>query len=74
MNHDHIHTRDQWKAKDPDLAALCADVLGDSDLRFVSPRTRADQGHLAGLDPATMPKAQDSQHIDPAAQDDYAKY
>ena len=76
MDHDHnqIHTRDQLKTYDPELARLCAEVLGDSAWRFVSPRTRAGQGHLAGYDPATAPKVGKLEHIDLAAQDYYDKY
>lgn len=73
-DHNHIHTRAQLKAYDPELAKLCAEVLGDSDWRFVSPRTRAGQGHLAGYDPATAPKVAKLEHIDLAAQDYYDKY
>ena len=73
-DHNHIHTRDQLKAYDPELAKLCADVLGDSDWRFVSPRKRAGQGHLAGYDPATAPKVAKLEHIDLAAQDYYDDY
>ncbi len=73
-DHNHIHTRDQLKAYDPELAKLCAEVMGDSEWRFVSPRTRAGQGHLAGYDPATAPKVAKLEHIDLAAQDYYDKY
>lgn len=73
-DHNHIHTRAQLKTYDPDLAKLCADVLGDTEWRFVSPRTRAGQGHLAGYDPATAPKVTKLPHIDEAAQDYYDKY
>ena len=73
-DHNHIHTRAQLKTYDPELAQLCAEVLGDSDWRFVSPRTRAGQGHLAGYDPATAPKVTKLPHIDQAAQDYYDKY
>lgn len=73
-DHNHIHTRDQLKAYDPELAKLCAEVMGDSEWRFVSPRTRAGQGHLAGYHPATAPKVAKLEHIDLAAQDYYDKY
>ena len=73
-DHNHIHTRDQLKAYDPELAKLCAEVMGDSEWRFVSPRTRAGQGQLAGYDPATAPKVAKLEHIDLAAQDYYDKY
>lgn len=73
-DHNHIHTRDQLKAYDPELAKLCAEVLGDSPWRFVSPALRAGQGHLAGYDPTTAPKVVRLEHIDQAAQDYYDKY
>ncbi len=73
-DHNHIHTRAQLKTYDPELAKLCAEVLGDSAWRFVSPRTRAGQGHLAGFDPATAPKFAQLEHIDLAAQDYYDTY
>lgn len=73
-DHNHIHTRNQLKAYDPELAKLCAEVLGDSDWRFVSPRSRAGQGHLAGYNPTTAPKVAKLEHIDLAAQDYYDKY
>ncbi len=50
-DHNHIHTREQLKDYDPELAKLCEDVLGDADWRFVSPRERAGKGHLAGYRP-----------------------
>lgn len=73
-DHNHIHTREQLKRYDPELAKLCAEVLGDSDWRFVSPRKRAGQGHLAGYNPATAPSVVKLEHIDQAAQDYYDKY
>jgi hypothetical protein len=73
-DHNHIHTREQLKDYDPDLARLCAEVLGEADWRFVSPRTRAGRGHLAGYDPAAAPKVARLEHIDRAAQDYYDTY
>lgn len=73
-DHNHIHTRAQFKEYDPELAALCKDVLGDTEWRFVSPRQRAGKEHLAGYDPATSPKVEELEHIDQAGQDYYDKY
>ena len=73
-DHNHIHTRDQLKAYDPELAKLIADVLGDNPWRFVSPRNRAGTGHLAGYDPTTAPKVKLLDHIDRASQDYYDTY
>lgn len=73
-DHNHIHTRAQLKTYDPELAKICAEVLGDNEWRFVSPRTRAGQGHLAGYDSTTAPKVEKLEHIDLAAQDYYDTY
>ncbi|HET6441472.1 MAG TPA: hypothetical protein VFH53_03770 [Phycisphaerae bacterium] len=76
MDHDHnlIRSREMLKAYDTDLAELCKDVLGDSGWRFVSPRTRAGEGHLKGFDPATAPKVVKPDNIEQADQDYYDKY
>ncbi len=73
-DHNHIHTREGLKAYDPQLAALCKDVLGDGDWRFVSPRLRAGKDHLKDFDPADSPVAEDLPHIKEAALDYYDKY
>lgn len=73
-DHNHIHTRAQLKDYDPELAKICAETLGESEWRFVSPRKRAGQGHLQGYDPATAPKVEDPEHIKIAAMDYYDTY
>ncbi len=73
-DHNHIHTRHQLKTYDPELADLCSEVLGDTEWRFVSPRTRAGTGHLIGYDLTTSPTVQKLEHIDLAAQDYYDTY
>ena len=73
-DHNHIHTRDQLKAYDPGLAALCKEVLGDTEWRFVSPRLRAGQGHLADFNPETAPEVVDPDFIQKAALDYYDEY
>lgn len=73
-DHNHIHTRNQLKAYDPALAGLCADIVGDTEWRFVSPRLRAGKDHLAGYDPETAPVVAKSDFIDNAAQDYYDEY
>jgi len=73
-DHNHIHTRDQLREYDPELAALCEEVLGNGEWRFVSPRERAGQGHLVGFDPATAPVTVDPDHIKAAANDYYDNY
>ena len=73
-DHNHIHTRAEFKKYDPELAAICAEVLGDSEWRFVSPRTRAGKDHLAGFDPATAPKVAKLEHIETAGLDYFDTY
>jgi hypothetical protein len=73
-DHNHIHTRAQLKEYDPGLAELCAEILGDSEWRFVSPRLRAGKDHLAEYDPDKAPVVADSDFIDNAAQDYYDEY
>ena len=76
MDHDHnlVHTREQVRAYDPDMAEFCKEVLGDSDWRFVSPRARAGEGHLKGFDPASAPKVVEPDNIEQANQDYYDEY
>jgi len=73
-DHNHIHTRTQLKEYDPMGAALCAEVLGDGDWRFVSPRLRAGTDHLTGYDPALAPKRPSQPNLDEAAYDYYDTY
>lgn len=73
-DHNHIHTREQLEEYDPGLAALCRDVLGEDEWRFVSPRERAGKGHLADFDPAKAPVVEDLPHIKQAALDYYDDY
>lgn len=73
-DHNHIHTREQLKAYDPALAKLCEEVLGDTEWRFVSPRLRAGNDHLAGYDPAKSPAVVKADYIETAALDYYDDY
>jgi hypothetical protein len=73
-DHNHIHTREQLKAYDAGLAALCEKVLGDSPLRFVSPRLRAGKDHLKGYDPSKSPAVVKADFIQAAALDYYDEY
>jgi cyclophilin family peptidyl-prolyl cis-trans isomerase len=56
--HNHVNTRAELKDYDPDLAALCAEVLGENPWRYVKPSKRqpADREHLAGFDPSKSPR------------------
>lgn len=53
--HNHVNTRTELNAYDPQLAALCREVFGDTELKYTKPQTRLS-GHLAGYDPAKAPK------------------
>ena len=73
-DHNHIHQREQLKSYDKGLSALCEEIMGNPEWRFVSPRKRAGKDHLKGYDPKTAPVVVNSQHIDNAAYDYYDKY
>ena len=73
-DHNHVHTREQIIAYDAEMAKLCEDVFGYPSWRFISPRSRAGQGHLQGFDPATTPKVTKLPHIVQAGLDYYDHY
>ena len=73
-DHNHIRTREQLKVYDPALAKLCAEILGESKWRFVSPRKRAGRNHLKDYDPAKAPVVKELEHIKIAGLDYYDKY
>ncbi len=73
-DHNHIRTREQLIAYDPQLAQLCEDVMGTSTWRFVSPRERAGRGHLETFDPSQSPVKTSSDTIKEAASDYYDTY
>jgi len=58
--HNHVDTRAELKVYDPNLAALCAEVLGEGDWKYQKPMNRAekDRAHLKGYDPAKAPRFQ----------------
>jgi len=56
--HNHVDTRAELRAYDPPLAALCEEVFGDGDWRYVktAERDAAGRAHLAGLDLDDLPR------------------
>jgi hypothetical protein len=58
--HNHVNTRDELRAYDPDLAKLCEEVFGDRPWRYSKPATRAaaDRSHLHGYDSSAAPRFQ----------------
>jgi cyclophilin family peptidyl-prolyl cis-trans isomerase len=56
--HNHVNTRQELKAYDPALAALCEEVFGNGSWRYLRPSRRApeDRVHLAGFDRAQAPR------------------
>jgi len=56
--HNHVNTRAELKVYDPELAALCAEVFGENPWRYRKPAERepAGRAHLAGFDPANLPR------------------
>ena len=53
--HNHVNTRAELLEYDPDLAALCREVFGDTVLVYTKPATRLT-GHLEGYDPSRAPR------------------
>lgn len=53
--HNHVDTRAELKEYDPRLARLLEEVFGDEEWRYVAPRERVGQAHLAGWLPASNP-------------------
>lgn len=56
-DHNHVNTREELLDYDPQLADLCREVFGDTELRYTKPATRLS-GHLQGYDPGTAPEFQ----------------
>ena len=56
--HNHVNTRAELKEYDPNLAALCAEVLGERDWRYQKPAERdaAGRAHLGDYDPSQAPR------------------
>lgn len=54
--HNHVDTREELKAYDPDLAELIKGVFGDGEWRYQKPRKRSDLEHLEGYDFESAPR------------------
>jgi hypothetical protein len=55
-DHNHVNTRTELKEYDPRLAALCLEVLGDGEWKYVRPADRKPASdHFAGFDATTAP-------------------
>jgi hypothetical protein len=54
-DHNHVDTRAELLEYDPGLAALCAEVFGETKLAYTKPNTRL-RDHLQGYHPSTAPK------------------
>jgi hypothetical protein len=54
-DHNHVNTREELEAYDPELAKLCREVFGDTKLVYSKPVTRL-RDHLEGYDPQSAPE------------------
>ena len=54
--HNHVDTRAELKAYDPEVAKLCNEVFGDGPWRYIRPDHRTGQEHLAGFDLRKTPR------------------
>ena len=63
-DHDHnfVDTRVELKAYDPELAALCEEVFGDTELVYTKPGERL-RDHLEGYDPSKAPRFVWPEHL-----------
>ncbi|NQT83900.1 hypothetical protein HQ563_12795 [bacterium] len=53
--HNHVDTREELRAYDPDLAKLIAETLGEVHWRYQRPARRKQPGHLEGFDRKKAP-------------------
>mgnify|MGYP003663118402 CR=1 FL=1 len=63
-DHDHnfVNTRTELRDYDPELAALCEEVFGTTELVYTRPETRLE-GHLAGYQPSQSPEFRWPDHL-----------
>jgi hypothetical protein len=66
-DHNHVDTRAELLEYDPGLAAMCREVFGETELKYVKPPERLT-GHMAGYDPATAPAFEWPQRLEHAKQ------
>ena len=55
--HNHVNTRDELKAYDPEVAKLCAEVFGDNNWQYrrADDPARKSEPHLKNLDREKLP-------------------
>jgi hypothetical protein len=61
-DHNHVDTRKELLEYDPDLAKLCGEIFGDTELAYTKPATRL-RDHLTGYDPTQAPKFEWPEHL-----------
>ena len=54
-DHNHVDTREELKAYDPELAKLVKEIFGDASWRYKRPSQRIALDHLYGFDPLNSP-------------------
>jgi hypothetical protein len=67
-DHNHVNTRAELKEYDPDLAKMCEEVFGNTQLTYTKPITRL-KDHLAGYDPQQAPTFQWPERLTKAKED-----
>jgi len=53
--HNHVNTRSELLEYDPAVAALCEEVFGNGQWRYLHPRDRKHQAHLSSLNGKSLP-------------------
>ena len=56
--HNHVNTRAELQEYDPAVAALCEEVFGAGEWRYVHPRERMQEAHLSTLKGQSLPRFQ----------------
>ena len=55
-DHNHVDTRKELREYDPRLAKMLEGIFGDTELEYVKPQKRCQQGHMEGYDYSKSPK------------------
>jgi len=54
-DHNHVDTREELIAYDPEVAELVKEIFGDHEWRYIAPAERYGQAHLKGFDAENRP-------------------
>ncbi len=55
-DHNHVNTREELREYDSALAEILEEIFGETELVYVKPKDRDEQGHMAGYDYDASPE------------------